>query len=225
MRDSLDRKGHPMTRSVLTLGLAVWLAAPAAAQWLGVPVWNSPEGGGLTISADYAKPNSDYGSGSTWGVRVSWGHSTMTFTAGAASWKPGGSTESLTSIGGNVAFRLIGGTPLPLASTGIRANLQLGLAHTEVANLVVSPTSGTAVTGAVGFGVRIRAPDFSVEPYFSPGIRYRSVSGGGNSTEFGYAIGANVGFGLFGVHLAYDNEQNKGGGNVAVFGLGAQVAP
>ena len=103
--------------------------------------------------------------------------------------------------------------------------MQLGLAHTEVANLVVSPVSGTAVTGALGFGVRLRAQYFSAEPYFSPGIRYRSVSGGGNSTEFGYAIGANVGFGLFGVHLAYDNEQLKGGGNVAVFGVGAHVAP
>src|SRR5216110_524237 len=133
--------------------------------------------------------------------------------------------ESLTSIGGNEAFRIIGGTLPPIGSSGIRANVQLGLAHTEVANLVVSPVSGTAVTGALGFGVRLRAQNFSVEPYFSPGIRYRSVSGGGNSTEFGYAIGANVGFGLFGVHLAYDNEQLEGGGNVAVFGVGAHVAP
>ena len=214
-----------MKRAVLTLGLAAGLAAPAPAQWLGVPVWNSPEGGGFTVSADYAKPNSDYGGGSTWGVRVSWGYRTITITAGAASWKPEGSTESLTSIGGNAALRLIGGTLPSTTSTGVRANLQLGLAHTEVANFVVSPTSGTAVTGGVGFGVRLRAPDFNVEPYFSPGIRYHSVSGGGNSTEFGYVIGANVGFGLFGVHLAYDNERVKDGGTVGVFGIGAHVAP
>ncbi len=214
-----------MKRAVLTLGWAVGLAAPAAAQWLGGPVWNSPEGPGLTISADYAKPNTDYGSGNTWGVRVSWGRGTTIFTAGAASWRPGATGESLTSIGGNAAFRLTGDTAPPITSTGIRANLQLGLAHTEVANFLVSATSGTAVTGAVGFGARLRAPDFSVEPYFSPGIRYRSLSGGGHSTKFGYAIGANVDFGLFGVHLAYDNEQVKGGGNVGVFGVGAHVAP
>jgi hypothetical protein len=214
-----------MKNAVLTLGLVTGLATPAPAQWLGVPVWNSPEGGGLTVSADYAKPNTDYGGGSTWGVRLSWGRGPITFTAGAANWQPRPAGESLTSIGGNAAFRLIGGTPLPTASPGIRANLQLGLAHTEVANLVVSPVSGTAVTGAVGFGARLRAPNFSVEPYFSPGIRYRSVSGGENSTEFGYAIGANVGFGIFGVHLAYDNEKVKGGGNVGVFGVGAHVAP
>src|SRR5437899_5846187 len=146
-----------MTRAVLTLSLVAGLVTRAAAQWLGVPVWNSPEGGGLTVSADYAKPNSDYGSGSTWGVRLSWGRGIASFTAGAASWQPGGGGESLTSIGGNAAFRIIGGTLPPIASNGIRANVQLGLAHTEVANLVVSSVSGTAVTGALGFGVRLRA--------------------------------------------------------------------
>jgi hypothetical protein len=210
---------------VYTLGLAAGLAAPVAAPWLGEPVWNSPTGGGLAISADYAKPNSDYGSGTSWGARVSWGFGTTTFTLGAANWQPGGQGESLTSIGGNAAFRLIGGTLLPIPSPGIRANLQVGVAHTEVANLIFSPTSATTVTAAVGLGARLPAPGFSVEPYFSPGIRYRSLSDGGSSTEFGYAIGANVSLGSLGVHLAYDNENVKGGGNVAVFGVGAHVAP
>ncbi len=48
-----------MTRPALTLSLVAGLVTRAAAQWLGVPVWNSPEGGGLTVSADYGKPNSD----------------------------------------------------------------------------------------------------------------------------------------------------------------------
>jgi hypothetical protein len=208
-----------MRRAVFTLAVAAVLAAPAAAQWLGEPVWNSPTGGGLTISADYARPNSDYGSGTAWGVRLSWGFRTTTFTLGAASW------QSLTSIGGNAAFRLIGGTLLPMPSPGIRANLQVGVAHTEEANVLLSIASATTVTAAVGFGARVSAPSFSVEPYISPGLRYRSGSGGGSSTEFGYAIGANVSFGQFGVHLAYDNESVQGGGNVAVFGVGAHVAP
>ena len=47
-------------RAMLTLGLAAVVATPAAAQWLGEPVWNSPKGGtGVTISGDYAHPNSD----------------------------------------------------------------------------------------------------------------------------------------------------------------------
>ena len=56
-------------------------------------------------------------------------------------------------------------------------------------------------------------------------MRYRNFgSGNGSSTEFGYAIGANLSFGLLGVHLAYDNEKLKGGGSVGVFGVGGHVA-
>jgi len=75
----------------------------------------------------------------------------------------------------------------------------------------------------VGSVSPLPTPGISIEPYFSPGIRYRSVSGGGNSTEFGYVFGANLSFGLVGVHLAYDNEKVKGGGSVRVFGVGAHV--
>ena len=80
----------------------------------------------------------------------------------------------------------------------------------------------TAVTGAVGFSVPLPTPGISIEPYFSPGIRYRS-SGGTNTTKFGYVFGANLSFGLVGVHLAYDNERKTGGGNVGVFGVGLHV--
>jgi hypothetical protein len=211
-----------MNRALLTLGLAAGLAPPAAAQWLGEPAWNSPTGGGLAIDADYARPNSNYGSGSTWGARVSAGIGTMTVTVGAANWTPEGGA-SVTSYGFNAAFRLVGETLLPTPSSGIWANLQLGVAHTGDVEPLVA-TSATAVTGAVGLGVQLSAPGVTVEPYFSPGIRYRS-SGGASNTEFGYAIGADVGFGLFGVHLAYDNENVNGGGNVSVFGVGAHVTP
>ena len=213
-----------MKRAPLTLGLVTALATPAAAQWLGEPVWNSPTGGGFVVSADYARPNENYGHGTAWGARLSFGVRTTTFTFGAASWTPEGGF-SLTSFGGNAAFRLSGGKLLPTPSPGLWTNLQLGVAGTEATGALESPLV-TTVTGAVGIGVQLPAPSFSVEPYVSPGIRYRSsVSGGGSSTEFGYAIGANVGFGSFGVHLAYDNEQVKGGGTVGVFGVGAHLAP
>ena len=219
----LDR-GHAMRRVILLLVMTTSLASPAVAQWLGEPLWNSPTGGGLVISADYGKPNSDYGKGAAWGVRVSWGFRATTFTLGAASWAPEGS-DALTSVGGTVAVRLTPSSLLPTPSPGIRANLQVGVAHTDVANLIFSPASATTVTAAVGLGAGLRASDVSVEPYVSPGIRYRSFSDGGNSTEFGYAIGANVGFGMFGVHFAYDNENIKGGGTVGVFGVGVHYAP
>jgi hypothetical protein len=208
-----------MNRAVPTLGLLVSLAAPGAAQWLGEPVWNSPQGGGLSIGGDYAKPNSNYGKGNTWGVRASLGLGATTLTAGVVSWAPEGH-GSLTSVGGNAAFRLSGDSLPPIAVI-----LQVGAAHTDEANSLISFRSETVLTGALGFSVPLRAPRFSVEPYVSPGVRHRSVSGGRSSTDFGYAIGANVGFGSFGVHVAYDNEKVKGGGNVGVLGVGAHVQP
>jgi len=37
-------------------------------------------------------------------------------------------------------------------------------------------------------------------------------------------VGANVGFGTFGLHLAYDSEKDDDGGRLGIFGLGAHVA-
>jgi len=207
-----------MKHAVWILGLMVFVAAAQApAQWPGEPVWNSPKGGtGLTISGDYARPDSAYGKGNVWGGRASLGLGTLTFTAGVATWKPDGKTESFTSFGGDVDMRLIGGSLLPVA-----INLQVGAARTDSANATPALTS---VTGSAGISVPLPTPGFSIEPYFAPGIRYRSISGGTNSTEFGYVIGANLGFGLLGVHLAYDDEKVKTGGSRGVFGVGAHVA-
>src|SRR2546422_87972 len=213
----LDVGGGTMKRALLILGVVVFLAAPAAAQWVGEPVWNSPKGGtGLTISGDYGRPDSAYGKGNAWGGRASLGLGTVTLTAGVATWKPDGAPESFTSYGGNVDMRLIGGRPRPVA-----INVQVGAARTDSANATPALTS---VTGAAGISVPLPTPGFSIEPYFAPGIRYRSYSNAGNSTEFGYVIGTNLGFGLVGVHLAYDNEKRKNLPSVGVFGVGAHVA-
>ena len=203
-----------MKHAVATVGLAALLAMPAAAQWVGEPVWNSPSGGtGVTISGDYAHPNADYGKGNTWGGRASLGLSTLTFTAGVASWKPGGATKSFTSVGGNVAFRLIGGSLLPVA-----LNLQVGGASTNS-----TPAKTTTLIGAAGISVPLPTPGFSIEPYFSPGIRYHNSGGGTHTTNFGYVFGADLGFGLLGVHLAYDHEHEKNGPGGSVFGVGAHL--
>ena len=206
-----------MRNVMLTVGLAMGLATPLVAQWLGEPVWNSPKGGtGLTISGDYGHPNADYGKGNAWGGRAALGLGTLTLTAGVATWKPDGATDHVTSIGGNAAFRLIGGSLLPVA-----VNLQAGVARSDSASFA---DPETIVTGAVGISVPLPTPGFSIEPYFSPGIRYRNFgSGNGTSTEFGYAVGANLGFGLLGAHLAYDNEKLKGGGSIGVFGVGLHI--
>src|SRR3989442_2156350 len=194
-----------MKRAFLVVGMMASMAAPAAAQWLGMPVWNSPKGGtGVTISGDYGKPNDANGGGNAWGGHASLGVGTLTFTAGVARWKPDAATEGFTSIGGNAAFRLIGGSLLPFS-----LNLQVGAARTDSAN---STPAQTAVTGATGFSVPLPTPGISIEPYFSPGIRYRR-SGGVNSHPFGDVFGAQLRFRLLRVHLAYDNEKLKGGGS------------
>jgi hypothetical protein len=213
-----------MKRAVLTLGFVALVTTEAAAQWLGEPVWNSPKGGtGLTISGDYAAPNSNYGAstyskGHTWGGRAALGLGTVSFELGVASWKPEGAGQSFTSVGGNAAFRLIGGSLLPVA-----VNLQVGAARTDSANL--TPAS-TRVIGAVGFSIPLPTPGLSIEPFFSPGLRHTSVSGptGASQTEFGYAIGANIGLGTLGVHLAYDSEKQPGSlPSRGVFGIGAHL--
>ena len=203
-------------RAVLTLGLAAVVATPAAAQWLGMPVWNSPKGGtGVTISGDYGKPNDAYGGGNAWVGHASLGVGTLTLTAGVSSLKTDIDPVRVTSWGGNAAFRLIGGSLLPFS-----LNLQAGAVRTSA----VEGQKQTHVIGAVGFSVPLPTPGISIEPYFSPGIRHRDLGPtNGSSTEFGYVFGANLSFGLLGAHVAYDNERKKGGGNVGVFGVGLHV--
>ena len=207
-----------MKRTWVFVVLALGGAAPASAQLIGMPVWNNPTGGtGLTISGDYGKPNNNGGSGSAFGGRASLGLGTLTVTAGVASDKPSGGS-SITSYGGDLAFRVMGGPLVP-----VKVNIQGGAAHASV-----SGTGYTNVTGAVGIGVSLPMPGVSIEPYISPGIRYQKIGAIGllpstSSTNFGFAVGANVGFGMLGVHIAYDFTKVSGG-NVGIFGIGAHLA-
>jgi len=59
-----------MKRIMTVVALAAFAAAPAAAQWAGMPVWNSPKGGtGVTINGDVGLPNTDAGKGTAFGAR------------------------------------------------------------------------------------------------------------------------------------------------------------
>src|SRR2546427_8860189 len=105
-----------MKRSALIVAVsAVLVAAPAAAQWTGMPVWNDPKGGtGITISGDYGKPNDNYRGGNAWGGRAALGVGTVTLTAGVATYKPEGSRDAPTPVRGQGALPASRGTPLPL---------------------------------------------------------------------------------------------------------------
>jgi hypothetical protein len=206
-----------MKRIMMVLALAAVAAAPAAAQWLGMPVWNSPKGGtGITINGDLAMPNADLGKGTAFGARASLGLANLQITAGLASWKPDGAPESFTSVGGNAAFRIIGGSLLPIA-----LNLQVGAATIGAAN---GNASTVRVTAGGGVAVSVPTPGISIEPYLSLTNRWYKESGiPGTPSNMGWTLGANANFGMFGVHVAYDSESNSGTTG-SIFAIGAHIA-
>ena len=205
-----------MKRVVMVLALAASAASPAAAQWFGMPVWNSPKGGtGITISGDYGKPNADFGKGNAFGARASLGLANLTVTAGLSSYKPEGATSSLTSVGGQAAFRVIGGSLIPVS-----INLQLGAGRTSCSGC----NSLTNITAGGGVSASIPSPGISIEPYLSISNRWHKSSGISTESNIGWVLGANVGFGMFGVHIAYDSEKFDTGQTGSVIGIGAHVA-
>jgi len=213
-----------MKRMLSIIGTVMGLATPAAAQWLGMPAWNSPKGGtGLTFYGDYGAPNDSALGGNAFGGRAALGIGTITLTAGVASWKPNALNSRVTSYGGTAAFRLIGGSLIPLS-----VDLQLGAAHSAAVTSGTQTFQGqTSVLGAVGLSVPLPTPGISVEPFFSPGIRYHKISNAptgttDHQTNFGWVIGGNFSFGLVGIHVAYDSEKFDNGTH-GVLGVGADV--
>jgi hypothetical protein len=204
-----------MKRLILVAGLAL-AATPAAAQLAGMPVWNSPKGGtGITVNGDYGAPNNNAGGGNAFGARGALGLGNLTITAGLSSYKPQGASNSATSLGGNVTFRVIGGSLLPVA-----INLQAGASRTTASG---SPDVTGIIAGG-GISASVPTPGISVEPYLSITNRWAKVSGvSGTNSEIGWTIGANVGLGMLGFHVAYDS-QKYGGTTGGIIGIGAHVA-
>ncbi|HXF96142.1 MAG TPA: hypothetical protein VNI61_08590, partial [Gemmatimonadales bacterium] len=80
-----------MKRFMAAVALAAFAAAPAAAQFYGMPVYNSPKGGtGVTLSADLGLPGDEYGKGTAFGARGTLGLGNLALTAGFSSYKPDG---------------------------------------------------------------------------------------------------------------------------------------
>ena len=206
-----------MKRILMVLALVAFAVSPAAAQWAGVPVWNNPKGGtGVTISGDLGMPNSDLGNGTAFGARATLGLANLGLTAGLVSWKPKGAADAVTSVGGNAAFRIIGGSLIPVS-----LNLQVGAARAAAAN--GSPAE-TRITAGGGVAVNVPTPGINIEPYLSITNRWYNSSGLSTTSNIGWTLGANVNFGMFGVHLAYDSESYGGGVTGGIIGIGAHVA-
>jgi hypothetical protein len=207
-----------MKRMLAILGAAAFTAAPLAAQLVGMPNWSSPKGGtGVTISGDLAMPNTALGKGTAFGARGSLGLANITLTAGLASWKQKGATDSRTSVGGQAAFRVIGGSLIPVS-----ISLQVNAAH-------AGGTSTDSALTRLGLGgavsVNVPTPGLSIEPYLAVNNRWYKYSGvSGTQSNIGYTLGANVGFGMLGLHLAYDSEDLGSGVKGGIFGIGVHFA-
>ncbi len=211
-------------KRIATIAALIMFAAtppPAVAQWAGMPVWNNPKGGtGVTVDGDLGFPNSNAGKGTAFGARATLGLANISFTAGVSSWKPSGYSQSLTSVGGTAQFKVIGGSLIPVA-----LNFQLGGSTTssvDTGTVTLVPKLTTFLGGA-GVSVNVPTPGINIEPYLSISNRWRKPSGGNTASNVGWVIGANVGFGMLGLHLAYDS-QKVSGVTRGVIGIGAHVA-
>ena len=205
-----------MKRILIIMALAAFAAGPLAAQMAGMPVWNNPKGGtGVTIWGDVAMPNSDLNKGTSFGARATLGLANLGLTAGLSSWKPSGATSSTTSVGGNAAFRIIGGSLIPVS-----INLQVGAARASASGA----PSATRLTAGGGVAVNVPTPGINVEPYLSLTNRWYHTSGFTTTSNFGWTLGANVNFGMFGAHIAYDSESLGSGSTGGIIGIGAHVA-
>jgi hypothetical protein len=207
-----------MKRILTVLAAAAFAVSPLAGQALGMPNWSSPKGGtGITISGDVGLPNEDGGKGTAYGARGSFGFGAITLTAGIASWKPSDFSDNFSSLGGQGAFRVIGGSLMPVALSLQVDAWRIGEANGEPS------TNRLSLGGAVS--VNVPTPGLSIEPYLAVNNRWYNRSDG-TSTEsnIAWTLGANVGFGMMGLHLAYDSENFGGGTNAGVIGIGLHVA-
>ena len=210
-----------MKRMLMVIAAVALANAPLAAQWMGMPAWNNPKGGsGFTLNGDVGFPNSNLGEGTAFGARGTFGMANLSLTAGITSWSPKDAGASSTSIGGVADFRVIGGSLMPVA-----LNIQLGASTASAINTssLTLPKTTNIITGA-GISVNVPTPGLSIEPYLSISNRWHDQSGGSTVSNFGWVIGANAGFGMWGLHLAYDSEKLDGGGTASVVGVGAHVS-
>jgi hypothetical protein len=210
-----------MLMVIAAAAAAALVAAPLAAQWEGMPAWNNPKGGtGVTINGDVGIPNTSAGKGTAFGGRATLGLANISLTAGVASWKPSGASGSATSVGGVAGFRMIGGSLIPVS-----LNIQLGgsTASSYTVGVVTVPKTTNILAGG-GLSVNVPTPGLSLEPYVSISNRWHKPSSGSTVSNVGWVFGVNAGFGMLGLHLAYDAEKLDNGSTAGVIGIGAHVA-
>jgi hypothetical protein len=197
------------------------LGVPAglAAQVAGLPVRNAGVGTGIGVAADVGFPNGDMGKGTAFGATGFVGLGPFGVTASVSRWSPR-DADALTSVGGTVNMKVLGGPLIPVSLT-----LQGGAARTRVGAAGSQVTSWHFPIG-LGVGVTIPNPAFSIKPWAAPRIDVVHQSGSGivdgTKAKFGISGGIDVGF-LSGITIRamYDRVSAGGGSHPSVLSLGA----
>jgi hypothetical protein len=186
------------------IALLAFVAAPAAAQMTGNPVYVPVGmGTGVSVAGDFALGLNDASLKTTYfGARATLGLPFFYVTAGVGSVKPDedlvGPAESEIAFGGDIGFKVLN---LPLVPVKIAAQAGAGyLKFGDAGKQLDIPI-------AVGIGLSLPTPGVGITPWIAPRGHVR-ISDDGVDTEtdfrFGGSAGLNVKFGLIGGHVAVD---------------------
>jgi hypothetical protein len=211
---------HRLSRLAVLAGV-ILVPSLASAQVAGLPVRNAGVGTGIGIAADVGFPNGDYGKGTAFGGTGFIGLGPLGVTASVSRWNPAGDGDALTSVGGTLNLKVLGGPLIPLSLT-----LQGGIGRTKTSDIEGGSITTTHFPIGLGIGVTIPNPAFSIKPWAAPRIDVVHESGegliSGTRAKFGISGGIDVGF-LSGISIRamYDRVSAGGGATPAVFSLGA----
>jgi hypothetical protein len=193
---------------VVAAALAAVSASQARAQLVGIPYYPVETGTGISIAADYGKPDSKSGGGSAYGFTGGLGLGRLGFSASVGAVKPTGFSSS-TSFGGRAGLRLFGGGLVPVS-----VGLQVGASSTKYTVPGFGSTTTTLILPAAF--VRVSPPLFPLKPF---GLVYYQAGSCGSgcsiNKEVRFTVGANFNLLLgLGVHAGYDTGKSGSGWGV-----------
>ena len=211
------------TTLALAAALTVAFARPGAAQVRGIPVYNSGVATGITLAAEFGKPNDASGGGVAYGASGRLGLGRMGVTAMAVESDLKGPGGKFLSVGATLNLKLLGGPLIPLSAT-----LQGGAGYSK--NSVVAQPMGTTgqvteMRFPVGLGIAMTLPNpvLAIKPWLAPRIDIiRATTQGASATSTAFGISGGLEFNFLsglGIHAAYDWSR-RNGVTLGTLGLG-----
>jgi hypothetical protein len=209
------------------VGVSLLVAAPAAAQVEGLPVYNGGISTGLLINAEVGLPNAAAGKGTAFGGSGRLGFGPLGVTATVASYNPKGPGSSITSVGATLNYKIFGGPLVPFSIT-----LQGGAGYWSVPSSTLLNSSSSSIKVwhfpvGVGIGTTLPNPAFAIHPWVAPRLDVTRTSlGGSSSTSTHFAFSAGIDLNTItglGLGLSYD-WMSVNGAHPAVFGAGVHYA-